>query len=747
MSIAVPDDFLNFLRQESESAVDPTLDDKRAVAIDAYQGQPYGDEVEGRSQAVTRDVSEVIDFMTVALVDTFLASGKPVEFTTEPEPATDEHGQPVMQAPNMPQDAQQGPQGQDGAPAPQAPPKPMMVDYGEEATASIKYQFMRKRPGYLGGYLIIHTATKAGLMEKSGIVKTYVEHQPPVHSQHDVMAGDIEVGEDGPHVGGVPVVDAQATDEGWQPGQEAVNWRVTLAHPQPPRFCDTPIPNEYFRVAPDAVDLDSAVYVGDRSPKTLSDLVALGYDRDELAAIWDNALAETVVQQSRDADRGATAQNVGARTGANKTLWLDEEYPLYDLDGDGIAERLFVHRIGDTILKVMPVDEQPYSLWSPFPMPHRLIGQSMYDKTGDIQRIRTVLLRQGLDSMYIANSPRTLVDESSITIDTIDDLLTVRPGGLVRYKGTAPVPLAQTDASAAAFQGMEMMSAERESRTGVTRQSQGLNPDTMNKTAAGLAMNMASSQQIELYVTRNLAEQLIAPMFAKRYRLMRKYGQPFRMKIEGEYRNIDPRKWPEEIDMSITIGLGTGDQTQRLVYRMQLLGIQKEGMAAGLPMFQPKHVYNNVRALVNESNLGTPSDFIADPDTLPPQSPRPDPEMEKVQGEAMLKQQAEENAHQRAMAQLSITQQQHENEAQIKSQAAAVDLETKRDTAERNARLADAKALKEAQLADSKQAFEQDLAERRFAFDQEMAKRKHDAMVAGASESLPANREGGSLAE
>lgn len=754
----IPQEFLNFLMVEQARAIDVTLEDRRATAIRAYMGEPYGDEVEGRSQAVTRDVSEVVDFMAVGILDTIIASGKAVQFESEPEPDPN-------QPPPQPQMAPQQPQGQPGpiagTPAPQAgqpqgappqelpapPPAPVMVNYGEEATAAIQYGFMRQQKGYR----ILHDALKAGLLEKSGIVKTYAEMQPAIHEEREVLGGMIEGtepdenGDASPHIQGVPVISATPMDEGWQEGMPALMWKATLAHPQPPKFFDVAIPNEFFRVAPDAIDLDDAIYVGERTPKTMSDLVKLGYDPEVLEALWSSAPGDTIVEQARDAERSQSRLSVGQRTGADKLLWLDEEYPLYDLDGDGIAERLFVHRIGHTVLKVMPISEQPYSLWSPFPMQHRLIGQSMADKTMDIQRIRSVLMRQALDSLYISNSPRTLIDESSITVDTIDDILTVRPGGLIRYRGTAPAPLAQDDTSATAFQGMEMMSAERESRTGVTRQSQGLNPDATNHTATGMAMLMANSSQIQLYVVRNFAEMLVAQMFAKRYRLMRELGQPFRMKVEGKYKTIDPAKWPEEIDMTINVGLGTGNKDQKLQYRMQLLGVQQQIIAGGLPIVGPEEVYQNVKGLVEDSGIGVASDYIKDPATVGPQPPRPDPAMAKAQGDAMLAQQKEQNAHDQAMAHLSIQEQQTKAEAAIKAQSHALEQQTKRDAAAQAAQLADAKAGKEAQLADDKQAFEMDLAERKFQFDAAMAKKKHDAMVAQAS--VSSDRPGGSLAE
>ena len=733
MAIEVPDEFLQFLRSEQQRGYDTALEDARATSLAFYQGKPYGDEVEGRSQAVTRDVAEVVDTSLVGILNTILASGKAVEFESEPEPQIGDDGEPVTKP---------GPPDENGEPTQGAP---VMVDYGEEATAAVRYHFLRKQKGYL----ILHDALKAGKLEKTGIVKTFAESQPALHEQRRVTAEEIEERPEGYFVGGMEVVKMTGVEPGWEMTMQSPLWDVTVAIPQPPLFRDRAVPNEYFRVSPDADDLDEAAYVGERMRKSYSDLVKLGYDPYVLDALPSNGGGGEQVEKARDADRSNDTNSIGRRTGANRMFWLEEEYPLYDLNGDGIAERLFVHRVGNVILNVMEVDEQPYSIWSPFPASHRLVGDSTADKTMDIQRIRSVLLRSGLDSQYLATAPRVAVAEEAMTVDTIDDLLTVRPGGLIRYKGNLPPqPFTQTDTSAIAFQGMEMMSAERESRTGVTRQSQGLNPDTMNKTATGMGMLMAQSQQIELYITRNFAEGIVASIFAKRYRLMRKFGQPFRMKIEGKYRTIDPRKWPEEIDMNINVGIGTGNKDQKIALRQQLFQIQQGIVMAGGRIVSEEQVYQNVRGFVQDSGLGSPSDYVLNPADLGPAPEKQDPDVVKAQADAATQQAKDQHAHELAMGRLTLQQQENEAKNALASQQQEFDLAAAREKEALRSELERDRATFEAGLAQEKQAFDMRLAMERFQFDQEMQRKKADAAedsAEGESPDLPTLRPGGDL--
>lgn len=720
-------ELLRFLQLEAENARDTGLDQQRAAAIQAYAGDKYGDEEEGRSQAVTRDVSEVIDFMITGILGTIMAGGKAVEFETEPEqiPAVDpQTGQPQVD----PQTQQ---------------PVMQEVDYGAQATKAVQYQFFRRQKGYR----ILHDAVKAAMLEKTGIVKTYAEPQKPVPVQHHVLADEIEHIDGTPHLNGVPVDRADPLDEDWQPGMMSATWAVTVQQTQPPIVRDEAIPNEWFRVSPDTVELDDSPYVGQCTPKSLSDLVAMGYDYDTLKELWDNAQADTIVENARDADRSKTRQSVGRRQGAGRQLWFYEEYPLYDLNDDGIAERLCVHRIGYTILNVMEVDEQPYSGGSPIPMQHRFTGQSLFDKTGDIQRIRTVLMRQALDSLYQSNAPRMLLPEEGTTPDTIDDLLTIRPGALIRYKGgQPPAPLTVTDTSQTAFSAMEMMSNERDGRTGVTRQSQGMNPDSMNKTASGMAMLQQNADQIELYVTRNLVETLVAPMFAKRYRLMKAHQPAFRMKVDGKYQNVDPSQWPDEPDVQINVGIGTGTKDQRIANRDKLLTYAQVAIAGGMRIFSEETVGNMVNDQAEDMGFNYPSRYVVDVSALPPPQPQPDPDMAKAAQQAQLSQQQQEQAHEQAMTRLQLQQQEQQANAALKSQANDQDLQAKREKSALDTELARSKAEAEATLAVRQQNYEMDLSERRFAFDQEMARKKHEQ--ASQSDSTISNdRPGGSLAE
>lgn len=684
-------ELLSFLQEEETRARDTTIDEQRAALLNFYNGEPYGDEEDGRSQLVTRDVAECVDHMTVSVLRTMVSGDKVVEFEDSEDDAPEAGEQ----------------QGQ--------PEKP--VNLARQATEAIHWYFMRKGRGYS----VLHDTLKAGLLEKTGWVKVYPERPQPKRIQQQVPAEFLNM---------VDAVEAEPVDESQPEGM----YRVTIEQQQPVCFRALAVPNEEMLIAPDARDLDEPPYIAHRTPETVSSLRKMGFETDGLSDNGNDWQSENL-SDTRDTDRSWYGREVD-RGGVMRRMWLLEEYVRFDANGDGIAELLCVHRVGTTILRVQEVEGHPFEYWCPFPMQHRLIGQSLADKVADIQRTNSVLLRNAMDSLYVGLAPRVLLHETSIGPDTVEDLLTVRPNGVIRWKGSQePRPLANNDTSPAAFGAIEFMIGQRESRTGITRLNQGLDADTLNKTATGTALMQAQGQQIEEYVARNFAEMLVGRMFVKFYHLMRKYGEPFRMKIDGQMVDVDPRAWPEEMNITVRVGLGSGRKEQRLVYRQQLLGVQQAIMQAGMPMVTPENIFNSVKGLIEDANLGNPLDYIEDPSTMEQQPERPDPAMAEVQGKMQMEAQKQQFA-----------QQSSEAEQALQSEKASLDLELKRAQAEQAAMLAERKAQFEADLAERKFVAEIALSRERLVAEMELARERQGHEMAVKSASITENRDGGSLA-
>lgn len=660
---------LNFLQREESRATDTTLNDERKTALEFYRGDLFGDEVDGRSKLRTRDVAEVVDYMGVSVLRTLVSGDKIVEF----EPLE---------------------QGQD--------------ELAQQATERVHWNFMREQDGYM----ILHDGIKAGLLEKTGVWKSWVERPRTVQAMrlNTAQIEQIEAGDGS----GAKIVRIKAIDDLYDvdetTGEPLQVFDAMVSVPGEPVFRDAAIPNDEFFVAPDARTLDAAIYVGNISRVALADLIEMGYTEADVSDLWGDVTEAQQLRDARDANRSEREDSV-VRTDLSRQVVLREEYARCMFQGD--YQLIRVHRVSSKILSAEPVAEQPYTLWCPYPMQHRLVGQSLADKTMDIQVVRSHMLRQAMDALYIANAPRMYIDMTQCDDVTLDDALDVAPGGIIRGKGpNAVTPFTQPFAAGNAFEAMEIMAGERESRTGITRLNQGLDADALNKTATGTALMQASGQQIEEYIARNAANA-IAIMFQKKAALMNAAMAPHQFKIDGEHKQIDPAQWPQNMRVVARVGLGSGSKERKLQSMQVLAQAMADARELDPRMVGPQQGFEAAKELTSALGLGLATRFFNDPAKFPQQEgQQPDP--------AMIEAQAKMAAHQQEM---QMKAQQHQQELEYKYWSKRMDMELDAATTAEEAELARERMFEEMRLQREKIMFQ-----------------------TAAKVSMPQQRPGGSLA-
>lgn len=649
------------------------LDELDDQAFRYYEAQPFGNEVDGRSQVVLPDVQETIDYMAQSVLRTFVSGDRTVEFE-----AVDEADEQAA----------------------------------DDATAGINYIFMRQQDGYR----ILHDGLYDGLLKKIGIFKTVVETSEKV-SRETVILDPVQLGE---LPDGVELEGATENEDG------SVTAQIKITRVEK-RFVDYAVPKREFRFSPKARHEDEADYLAHVCEKTRSDLVEMGFDRDQVYALPTTNKFRLDDVESRDLDREWDDES----SAALERVLLCEEYARIDVDGDGIAERVKVYRVENEILidaatgdySIETVDEQPFSVFCPFPRPHRLVGYSLADKVLDIQLVRSFVARQLMDGMAFANMPRPVVDMSLADETTISDILNPIPGSPIRARGGAAAvqPFQSGFDVGKSLQVLEWITGERESRTGITRLNQGLDADTLNKTATGTALMQAQGQQGEEMIARQLAETM-ARLFLKKYRLMRAEGETFKVKVDGQYREVDPAQWPEDINIVVRVGLGSNSKDKRIGYRMAMGDALNASVAAGFST--QEHVFKWFDGMARDTGIGQGDDFCTDPAKQGPQPEKPDPEMAKVQAE-----------QQKTEAQLQLDQAKASAQVETDRMKAQAQIEVMREKHSLEMQQARERAAQEMQLAREKMVMEANLA------------REQMAVKASVDAQMATNRPGGSLAE
>jgi hypothetical protein len=306
------------------------------------------------------------------------------------------------------------------------------------------------------------------------------------------------------------------------------------------------------------------------------------------------------------------------------------------LDG----ERYRVVVLGNTILYKEKCEYVPFACITPMIMPHRHIGRSYADLTMDIQLIKSTLIRGQLDNMYLANNGRYAISDRV----NLDDMLTSRPGGIVRVEGdpmSGIMPLSHPPLPASSFGMVEYMDSMKEKRTGITAYNQGLDANSLNKTATGVAQIMnASQQRIEL-VARTFAETGVKELFKLVHYLVRTtLTKPDIIRLRNKWVEVDPREWKARKDLSISVGLGAGNKDQQLAHLMSIINMQKEAIGAGLT--SPEKIYNALAKLTQNAGFKNPEEFWVNPANMPEQEGQQQQPSEAeimIQGQLQIEQQ------------------------------------------------------------------------------------------------------------
>ena len=627
------------------------LSTERTQALDYYLGRPFGNEVEGRSQVVSTDVADTVEWVMPSLLKIFASGDRVVAFN-----------------PRGPED----------------------VEASEQETDYVNFLVMEKNPGLE----ILYTWFKDALLSKVGYVKVCFEETEDTDEEYYEGLADDEFAllTQDPEV--QPIEYEQVMTE-YGPAHNVRLKRISKSR----KLKIYPVPPEELLLSTTHrnIGLQNASFVQHRTRKTISEMRAQGYDIDDnVRADEGDEISLSDESIGRDLYDEFSGDNDGERE--MRRILVRETFLRIDRDGDGIAELRRVLTVGDQILEDEICDLIPFAAITPILMPHRHIGRSYADLIMDLQLIKSTIMRQILDNMYLANNGRYAASDRV----NLDDLLVSRPGGVVRVQGDpagAIMPLQHPILGPAAFSMVEYIDTMRENRSGVTKYNQGLDSNSLNKTATGMTQIMnASQQRIEL-VARLFAETGVKDLFLIVHAMCRKHSQKAEvMRLRNSWVPIDPRQWKRRTDLQISVGLGTGNKDQMLQHLMMILQSQREAIQIGIA--SPKNIYNALVKLTQNAGFKNPDEFWTDPEQAPPQPPQPDPNVQKAEIEAqdaekqrqadiavkqMELQMDKYRADLDAQTKLSIAQLDRAAKAEIEMFKARVNAEVKKEMAEERA--------------------------------------------------------------
>lgn len=581
------DDLIALIEKEEANCISSSsgaLAEQRREAMQYYYGQPYGNEVEGRSQVVTSEVKDAVEGILPSLMAIFTSSEEIVRF--EPQGPEDEA-------------------------------------VAQQATDYINYIFTRLNNGFLTLYCLF----KDALLQKNGYAKVYWEDYTDqgIETYTDISAIELALLLQ-QNQGELEVDEVEGDGEFFT----KVVLRRTKKYG---KVCVDPVPPEEVLISRDAPnELTKAGFVEHRTLKTISEIRKMGFDIDDdiadFAANADTNMERIERNRFDDADAFRADQTADK---SMRKVWLCEAYLYADYDEDGIAEYRKVTKVGKTLLDNVEFDSLPIIGGTAILMPHKHNGLSIHDLLGSIQLIKSTVTRNLLDNAYVQNNGRMVVLDGMVNME---DLLNVRPNGIIRAKAMNAVQRLDNPMLGAPFYNLlEYFDQMAQNRVGVRSFDQTVDPNALNaKAHTAELVKQAAAERINL-MARILAETVVKQLFWKILELTSKHSQkPQTVKLRGQWVQIDPREWKNRFNMTVTVGLGTGSQ-QTVINSVNMLA----GLAAGMV----KLGYSRVVSEQNVYYLGHmaakaafPKDadkLFTDPSTLPPPQPAPDPEMLKLQ--------------------------------------------------------------------------------------------------------------------
>ena len=670
------------------------LSNQRRDALKQYLGEPYGNEIDGRSQVVDRTILETVEWILPALLRIFTASDKVVNVE-----------------PQLPEDE----------------------EIARQQTEYANYIFTRDNDGFL----ILHTWFKDALLQKLGWVKVYwdterkietekyrglteqqyaeLKADPDVEVQDEVVypqfgpamglvhQREMREGAQVPFTGGLSGLSPSPTDHAAPQGAPRL-YDCTLRRTRNEgRVRIVPVAPEEVLISRRATPIHEGgqiPFVSHRRRCTRGELLEMGFDKNTVMTLAPFDEQEYNTERVQRFQKNDEWPYRSSRTDpAMVEVWINECYLHVDWDNDGVAELRKVVVAGDktyVILANDETDEIPLVSLTAIPMPHIMFGLSLADLVGDLQLIKTTIWRQALDNLYLANNSRTYVNEDALTENTLDDLLTSRPGGIIRGRGPLGenvAPLETPFVAQGAFEMIEYVDQQTEKRSGVSKGNQGLAPDDLNKQSQVGSMGVAmlqeqAAQRVEL-VARVLAEG-VKELFKRVLGLVVRNQQEHRIvKLTGQWTPVNPADWKHQFEMTVSVGLGTGNKDKMLAQLMQLgqmLGtvVQQQGGVNG-PLVTLENIYHVGKEIVSTMGFKNVDEFISDPakNQQPPQPPKPDPHVQAAQIKAQADQQISQgDAQQKAQAsqaELAMRERLGVLELQLKQQQFMAELNLKRE--------------------------------------------------------------------
>ena len=605
--------------------IDEEISPNRAEATRYFLGEPFGNEEDGRSSVVDMTVRDTVGKIMPSLLRVFFGTEKVVEFV----PTSSED-----------------------------------VPYARQATDYVNHILTKDN----NLFIELQSCWQDALVRKVGILKYFWEENPDPEAYTLTVdqTGLIALQSD-PNLEIAIIKEYQETNQmmGMDMGLNVMtsgptySVHVTNAN-KDGRVRVKSLPCEEFLINEQATSIEDAMLTAHRKMATVSELVKMGYDREfvESKAGGSDLLRFNVERRQRENNQ----LDYGLRTDeSQKLVEYVEAYVKVDWDNDGISELRKICCMGSDheIVHNEAWDRPPFATFCPCPESHVFFGQSIFDLVGDIQKIKSNVLRNSLDSLSLSIHPRVAVVEGQANID---DVTNTEVGAIIRQSQPGAVtPFNLPFVGKEAFPMLGYLDTLKENRTGISKASQGLDAENLQSTTS-LAVNATlkgAQAQIEM-IARIFAETGMRELFSGVLRLVIQHQQYERIvRLRNVFTPIDPTPWNANMDVTVDVALGGSSEQEKMDSLTSIITKQEQIMqkfGPNNPLVSLEQYRNALAAQIEMAGFKNTSGFINEGQIELPEPPPPKPTPEEIL--AQVQTQSIQADIQKKAAELSLKQQQ-----------------------------------------------------------------------------------------
>ncbi len=609
-------EILAAIETEEQSALDlyGALAQDREEALNRYKGAPTGDEQPGRSAVVDMSIADTILWIMPSLMRIYMGGDEIGRFDAR------------------------GPEDEKGAEQETKVVNWYLENRNDcyESVYSAFHDALLLRNGYIMGQwrtdFTVMTEKYQGLADEEAALLLQskevdvLEHTEYPHPEYAAVAGSLNPSLN-PEAGAAPI---------------PMCHDIKVERKEPTEFVAVEaLPPDELLVGRRHrhTSLRDADFVQWRRRVTIGELRSEGFEVDDDTPD-DDVNAEEL---TRDRFNRSSRNSDETADPTRRIVTFKDTYIRMDLRGKGQQQLWRICNIqgSHVVLRKEEADFIPVAGFGAVLYPHSHVGTSVYDLLKDLALIKQTLKRQLLDNVYQSNNTQTVID---ITRHNVEDWLVSRPGGIKRVDGPITDSFQQLvtpPVGADILQAIEFIDSEKESRTGVSKRTTGLDATSLNTAFETRALEAAANQRIEL-IALTLAGGFRDLMLIMHALVCKHSTKPLQIKLDNEWQVIDPREWTQRTDFILSVGLGAGTPEQRahklvmagpLIQQAQQIGTE-ESYNWGVEVLRSLGYKNTQRFL-------RPPERGPDGKVIPPQPPPPEAvlvEQERQKGAAMLAQ-------------------------------------------------------------------------------------------------------------